>query len=143
LDGNQPALVTATDDGAITLSATTAEIYGGEIVFEEPLQNIGFWHGQQDRASWRIEVSQSGKYEVAIDYACADDSAGNKFRLDGGEPIITGEVPSTGGWDQYRRVAIGTLQLSDGQQYITLRPDGPLTHGALMDLRGVVLTPVK
>ena len=46
-EGNAPAIVKPVV-GALALLASSAEIYGDQIVFEEPFRNIGYWHGSVD-----------------------------------------------------------------------------------------------
>ena len=60
--GNQPQLTQANDTGEFRLTASTAEIRGAEIVFEPPFGNIGYWHGEGDRVTWRIDVEQAGSF---------------------------------------------------------------------------------
>jgi len=59
-----------------------------------------------------------------------------------GQPPIKGTVAGTGGWDKYQKKKIGTVQLTSGRRRITMRPDGPMTRPALLDLRAVELIPV-
>jgi hypothetical protein len=140
MEGNAPRVVVPAEDGTITLSAQTAEIYGDQIAFEQALQNIGFWHSPTDRVSWRVEVPSPHDYDLFLEWSCAEESAGNTFRIEGVVPAVTGTVVATGGWDRYERVKVGTARLDAGHQYVTVRPDGPLRR-ALLDLRAVVLVP--
>ena len=48
----------------------------------------------------------------------------------------------TGTWDDYRGLTLGTVKLAAGQGELLVRSDGPI-KGALLDLRGVRLVPVK
>jgi hypothetical protein len=127
--------------GRLALLATNAEISGGEIRFEEPFKNIGYWHGAEDRATWTVELDRPGDYDVYLDWACADDSAGNAYVLEGTRPALRGKVAGTGGWDRYRQQKIGTVRLSTGPHRLVFRPDGARPRGALLDLRGIHLVP--
>ena len=42
----------------LRLPAKHAEIRGGEITYEQPFENIGYWHDEDDRASWRVSLSK-------------------------------------------------------------------------------------
>jgi putative heme-binding domain-containing protein len=139
LAGNAPAEV-AVADGRATLPASRAFVYGGPITFEAEFGNLGYWHGEADRALWHVRTPAAARFDVYLDYACASDSAGNAFALDGGDPPLRGTVGGTGGWDRYRTVKVGTLSLPAGASRVTVRPDGPV-RGALMDLRTVYLVP--
>ncbi|HEV2949898.1 MAG TPA: neutral/alkaline non-lysosomal ceramidase N-terminal domain-containing protein [Gemmataceae bacterium] len=142
LPGNRPALVKAEND-SLRLLATNAEIHGGDITFESTFQNIGCWHDVQDHAVWTVQLEKAGRFEVVLDYACDDTSAGNRFILEGGQPSLRGQVVGTGGWDKYRQQKIGILSLAAGTQHLVLRPDAGSLKGALLDLRGIYLTPEK
>jgi putative membrane-bound dehydrogenase-like protein len=134
--GNHPAIVRPRDKG-LALLATNAEIYGGDISFEgKPFDNIGFWHGADDHAGWRVELDRAARFDVWLDYSCHADSAGNRFVIEGAAKSLAGQVTSTGGWDRYRMQKVGTIELTAGSHRITLRPDGGV-RGALMDLRGL------
>ncbi len=136
--GNTPAVVRPAG-GALALLATSAEIYGGDICFEEPFRNVGCWHGVGDHVAWNVRPEQAGEYDVYLDWACADASAGNAYVLEGARPLLRGKVAATGGWDHYRQEKVGTVTLEAGPQRLTLRPEGPALRGALLDLRGLHL----
>ena len=139
--GNQPQVVAANEAGELRLSAASAEIRGNEIVFEQPFGNLGYWHAEADRATWQVENAKSGSFDVYLDFACANESAGNRYRVDGLTTILRGDVPATGGWDKYQQLRVGTVALTAGRQMISLRSDGALLRGALFDLREVRLVP--
>ncbi|MFO0796469.1 MAG: neutral/alkaline non-lysosomal ceramidase N-terminal domain-containing protein [Gemmataceae bacterium] len=139
LAGNTPAEV-AVRDGAAALRANAAYVYGGAITFEADFGNLGYWHGEADHAVWHVRTPAAAAFDVYLDYACAPDSAGNALVLDGGDAALRGKVASTGGWDRYRTVKLGTLKLPAGAARISVRPDGPV-RGALLDLRAIYLVP--
>jgi putative membrane-bound dehydrogenase-like protein len=138
--GNEPHLIQPAADGSLHLTAAVCEIYGEKIVFEEKYKNLGYWSGPADHAVWRVELSQAGTYEVWLDYACQESTAGNSFVLQAGNQSLSGRVASTGDWDTYRRVRIGRLTLSPGKQSLAFRPSAP-PKGVLIDLREIHLVP--
>ena len=142
LQGNRPGLIEPKPDGSLLLLATEAEIYGGNITLEPQFQNIGLWHGDLDHVVWSVQIPKTGRYDVSFDYACADESAGNTFILEGGQAEVRGRVKGTGGWDKYRQTKMGTVTLETGPRRITLRSEGKIT-GALLDLKGIRLNPSK
>jgi putative heme-binding domain-containing protein len=137
--GNTPALVKAVDRH-LTLRATEAEIYGGDIAFESEFKNIGMWHGEHDHAEWRIEVDKTNTYDIFLDFACDAGSAGNELLIEGANPTVRWKVTSTGTWAQYQTVRVGIVKLTAGEGRIVVRPAGPL-RGALIDLRTVYILP--
>ncbi len=137
--GNRPTLLRATEQGVV-LAATTCEIHGNQICFEQPYRNIGFWHGESDHIVWTVQVDKPATFDVWLDASCDDPSAGNVFVLDGGEQQLRGKMLGTGGWQFYQQRKLGSVTLPRGQVRLTLRPEG-LVRGALMDLRTLCLVP--
>jgi putative heme-binding domain-containing protein len=138
--GNEPKLAPLRDDGSARLLATDCRIYGPTLKFESQYRNLGFWGSEQDTAVWTVKLPKAGKYRVSLDYACADGTAGNRYRLEVAGQVLTGEIEGTGNWDSYRSTGIGTLDLPAGEIEVTMRSDGPL-RSYLMDLRGIALRP--
>jgi hypothetical protein len=99
------------------------------------------WHGVNDYVTWSVIVPKSGRYDVYLDWACANESAGNRYILEAGPATLNGDVAGTGGWSHYLRVRVGHLRLDEGLQVVKVRPAGPALKGALMDLRTVYLAP--
>jgi putative membrane-bound dehydrogenase-like protein len=138
--GNSPELVKE-QDRILHLTASKAEIHGRNIAFESQYQNLGLWNSESDRAIWLIELSHGGNYEVWMDFACHSDTAGNKFIVETGGARLTGEVSSTGTWEDYTQKKIGSIELTPGRHRISMRA-APGLHGHLIDLRELVLVPV-
>jgi putative membrane-bound dehydrogenase-like protein len=140
--GNKPEVIRAEADGSLRLPARAAEIYGTNVQLEEKYGNLGFWRGQDDHAVWTVEGPRAGTYEVWLDWACADDAAGNAFVVQAGLQQLTGKVEGTGSWDNYRQASVGQLKLPAGQQRVTLRSVGRV-RGYLIDLRSIKFVPVE
>ncbi len=136
--GNRPELVPRRDDGSMRLLAMHAEIYGPELVYEEPNTNLGFWSTSQDYAAWTIESPTAATYTVQLHYACDDQAAGNQFALVCRDQQLTGEVTGTGTWADYRWQRLGTLDLPAGRSRVILRSSGPV-RSYLMDLHMILL----
>jgi putative heme-binding domain-containing protein len=142
LAGNRPALVAQAADGSVRLAASSAEVYGPTLTFEPEFGNLGYWHSAQDRAAWTLKVVRPATFTVSMEWACADDSAGNAYLVRVAGTILRGGVGSTGAgtWSNYRSLFLGEVTLPAGTHRLEFRPGGPIT-GALLDLRAVVLTP--
>jgi len=138
IDGNIPELIEVPQRGNVSLLASQAEIYGGDIAFELPFQNVGFWHRKEDFVRWRIHSAGIRQVDLWAEWACAPGSAGNKFQIDGTEPALNGTVRSTGGWDRYQLIRIGRVSIREGASELVIRPAGEL-QSALMDLRAIHL----
>jgi putative membrane-bound dehydrogenase-like protein len=141
-EGNEPQLVTADTDGTLTLSASTAEIYGPSLVFENRYGNLGYWSSTSDYAVWNINSPKSGHWTVEIEYACDNATAGNPLKLSTGTRLLTARVPGTGTWDDYRTWSAGSIDLGRGRrQLVVTAPQEP--SSSLIDLRTIRLIPPK
>jgi len=139
-EGNHPRLVKPDSDGTITLSAADAEIYGDRLIFETVHNNLGYWMAANDRAVWRFEVATPGKYAVWLDWACANDAAGNLLEIHLGSQRIQHQVGGTGSWDHFSWNKIGELDLPGRPNRLEVRP-AAAPRNALLDLRCIELRP--
>ncbi len=142
LAGNEPRRVQQEADGTIRLPASAAEIFGPSLTFETPHGNLGDWHDASDRAAWSLRVDRPATFTVTMDWACADESAGNAFLIRVGNATIRGAAGGTGAgtWANYRSIFLGEVTLPAGTHRLEFRAAGPV-KGALLDLKSVTLTP--
>ena len=138
--GNQPAVIHANDQGELVLQASQAEIYGPQLVYEQKYGNLGFWGSAEDHAVWTVNVPRGGHWTVELDYACANNTAGNRIHFSTGAREFSSRVAGTGTWDDYRKLRIGQLDLGGGRRQIVVSPAGPL-RSFLIDLRSIRLIP--
>jgi putative membrane-bound dehydrogenase-like protein len=142
-EGNQPEVVKPEAlRGEFWLLASQCEIYGTTLVFERSAGNLGYWQSENDLAIWTFEVAEPGQYDVSLEYACADASAGNSFILAIEQNRLNGKVTGTGNWETFRSERLGQVTLTAGRRELVVRSDGE-PKGALMDLRSVRLRPSK
>jgi putative heme-binding domain-containing protein len=140
--GNHPHLVKPGPDGTISLSAADAEIYGDRLIFETAHNDLGYWMAANDRAVWRFEVARPGKYAVWLDWACANDAAGNLLEIHLGSQRIEHQVGGTGTWDHFSWSKIGELDLPGRTNRLEVRP-AAAPRNALLDLRRIELRPLE
>lgn len=138
--GNRPALVRQGEDGRVRLLATTAQIYGSTSVFEKKHQNLGYFESRNDRAIWQFTITKPGNFEVIMEYACQDLSAGNRYIVKLNDVELSGRVIGTGTWDDYRKLAIGQTRLGAGEHQLIFRPAADPSN-YLIDLRSIILQP--
>src|SRR5690606_7867506 len=138
--GNEPQVAEVGDDGSIRMNAHQGRIYGPTLVLEAQYKNVGYWGSPEDRIVWDVRVPRAGSYLVTLDYACADETAGNRVIVEVAGTSTSGTVQGTGGWESYSNQQLGVLELPAGDHELTVRSDGPI-NGHLMDLRGVTLVP--
>jgi putative heme-binding domain-containing protein len=140
--GNRPEPVKPDASGALRLTSIKAEIFGDGIAFEAQYKNLGSWNNEDARAGWTLEVPAGGAYDVWLHWACHDNEAGDTFRFQVGEEVLTAKVPSTRTWDIYEARRFGRLDLKEGQQRAVFQAAPPL-RSYLIDLREVRLVPVS
>ena len=138
--GNTPALVKTGNDGALLLTAASAEIYGDTLLFEERYGNLGFWRSANDKAAWTLNAKTAGEYEVHFDWARDGGSTANHLRLQIGSAELLAPVSGTGTWDDYRERNLGTIRLEKGRQRAVIRPAGEW-DSFLFDLKSIRLVP--
>ncbi len=137
---NRPRLVKPTADGTLQLYATNCEIYGPTVVMERLYKNLGYWQSENDRAVWNVELPKAGRYEMALNYACPEEVAGNTWLLESSGNSLSGTVAPTGSWDHYQETQGGEIDLPAGNLQIVFRSAGPI-NGNLLDLGGILLKP--
>lgn len=140
--GNTPAPVKADAKGVLKLLPRNAAIYGKTLILEKKYGNLGYWSSEDDHAAWKLDVPAAGTYAVELEWACADNNAGNTLVLHLGAKKFALKVAGTGSWDDYRVVWIGTVELPQGRVEASMRSQGPI-RGALIDMKGVYLVPKK
>ncbi|SIO65583.1 putative membrane-bound dehydrogenase domain-containing protein [Singulisphaera sp. GP187] len=142
LEGNHPETVVQAANGSLRLSAETAQVYGPTLTFESQFGNLGLWQSAGDHAVWTVRVDRPTTFTVAMEWACADESAGNAFLVRSDVSTLRGTVDGTGSgtWSRYRSIFVGEMVLAAGTHRIEFRPVGPIRN-ALLDLKAVTLTP--
>lgn len=93
-----------------------------------------------DHAVWTIVVPKGGRYDVWLHWACDNGTAGNSFLLQIADTRVTGKVPGTGTWDDYKHDKFGQVDLAPGRHKLFFRAEGEIKN-CLLDLREVRLVP--
>ena len=140
LQGNRPHTVVQNANGTIHLAAASAAVYGPSLTFESEFGNLGFWNNSSDHAVWTFHVDRPTKFSLSLDWACADDSAGNTYQIRVDNITFRAVVGTTGSWANYRSLFLRELTLQAGDHRLDMSPAGPV-NGALADVRSIALTP--
>jgi alpha-L-fucosidase len=145
-------LVFPAGDGSITLTPHDATLEGPSLQVErvgvigDVRHNLGYWLDPSAFASWPIGVgaTQGGGYRVEVELACADAAAGSRvrFEVEGGEGVAEFTVPATGGWQSYRTVEVGRVEIPFGSHRAFLRALSK-TGEAVVNVRSIRLVPAK
>jgi alpha-L-fucosidase len=138
LDGDplpMPFLIFPSPDGRLMLTPHDATLEGPSIRIErvgvigDVTHNIGYWLDPAATATWPVGIgaAQGGNYRVEAELACADAAAGSRMsfefegEFEGGRGTLEFTVPATGGWQSYRRVGLGQVELPMGSHRAILR----------------------
>jgi alpha-L-fucosidase len=145
-------LVFPSADGSIALMPHDATLEGPSLQVErvgvigDVRHNLGFWLDPSAFASWPIGIgaTQGGGYRVEIELACADAAAGSRvrFEVEGGEGVAEFAVPATGGWQSYRTIEIGRVEVPSGSHRAFLRALSKPGE-AVVNVRSIRLVPAK
>jgi alpha-L-fucosidase len=158
-------LLTQTKAGLVELPAGEAMLHGSSLKCQGggDGENIGFWTDPKDWASWVFNINAPGRFDVQLTFACEPGSAGSqydvtltedKLQTKGLRPRkrivvkqpeqkLSAKVESTGGWDKFVDVQLGTLTVSqNGRHTLSVKPT-TVPHGAVMNLKSILLKPVK
>jgi putative membrane-bound dehydrogenase-like protein len=127
----------------IALSASTAYLYGPSLSYSGKYDNLETWSRPEDRAVWKLEVTEPGNYQILIDYSCDPVHAGNRFRLTVGRQEINQTVNATSSWDEFAFHEQGIMTLDAGLTRLMLQSLGPIRRDSLFKLRSVMLVKVE
>lgn len=132
-------------DGTIQLDAKSATTYAEAMRYEPKPEKdcLGFWKHKEDWAEWVFEVSTPGKFEVVLHYGSGAGDVGSRAALLANEQTLEFDVAGTGGFQNWRELKLGTVELATkGENKVAIVPL-ELKGAALMDVRKVMLHPVK
>jgi alpha-L-fucosidase len=131
-------------DGVLTLAAADAQIAGHALRLEPGGANLGYWTNDAETASWEFRLPSGGTFDVQVEAACEDASAGGAFSVTVVDQSVSGEVPATGGWRQYRVLSPGRLTVPEPGVYRLLLRGRKAPGGeAVMNLKSIRLVPVE
>lgn len=139
---NHPKLVRPESDGTLHLGAQVARAVGPEIQYMPEWKAFG-WFTEADHVAWDVEVNKGGKYDVYLEWSVSDEEAGKPFIFQADDWQLKGKIGETGSWFTYKKEKIGTIRLLPGRQKMVFKAGSKSEKGALLDLRGITLIPVK
>jgi peptidoglycan/xylan/chitin deacetylase (PgdA/CDA1 family) len=139
---NTPQIIYAEAGKEVLLSAETGRAQGKNISYMPEWKAFGWFTGK-DKVYWDVEVPQTKTYQVILDWSVSNEEAGKEYILEGGEKSIVGKVQKSGSWETFKQVSIGQIKLTKGRNKLTFRPNQEFEKGALLDLRGITLKPIK
>lgn len=137
----KPPVVMVQADGTLLLKAEGARILGYKMRLENnPTPVLARWVDSREAAEWPMAVAHKGKYKAQLTYS-AREPAGGDFTLSAGAAHLDGRAVSTGDWQTFKTLDLGTLAVLNDKTSIVVRPRGDIPR-ALMNLKEIKLTPL-
>ena len=127
----------------LQLPASSAYLYGPNIAFSTEYDNLETWSTPDDRAVWRLQVTEPGRYRALIDYSCDPLHSGNRFRITAGRQHSDQIVNETPSWDEFDVHEHGEIVMEASFTRIMLQSIGPIRRDSLFKLRWVRLQKVE
>ena len=126
-------------DGSVRLPASEATPHGA-LRYEvgNGKDNIGFWTNPKDWIEWEFKATRPDTMEVSAEIAAEQPS---KFTIELAGEKITATSPATGGYTQFQRVSLGTINLKAGEATLALRPVAEGWHP--INVKSLTLKPGK
>ena len=131
--------------GRIVLHSSEAQAHGEKLHYEEQenKNTLGFWVNPADWASWNFEVQQAGTYAIHIWQGCGAGSGDSDVEIKCAGQSSRFKVEDTGHFQNFKEREIGKVAFDKaGPQTLEVRALSK-PGVAVMDLRQVVLVPVK
>ena len=144
-DAGKPVAQAA--DGTITAAAATAEVVGESPVLETGTPpDIGSWADARDHLRWTVHVTRPGPFRVTAAVAWPGQGGPDRsFTVTVRDQSVSGTVPRTASWQDYRPVDLGTVNVAAaGDVVVTLKPDHPspaVAGGGFMNFRSLSFRP--
>ena len=131
-------------DGDIVLPAGAATTWSEKMRYEpkEEKNCLGYWTQVDDWAEWSFNVHTPGRYTVEVVQGCGEGQGGSKVGVQVGDEDFEFEVVDTGGFQNWKPVEVGELDLNSGVHQLAIKPLSKAAKAAL-DVHKVVLKPVK
>ena len=136
--------VVQTPGRTLTLHARDAFTHGATIRYESGggKDNIGFWTNAADWVHWIVRITEPGKFDVEITYACPDVSAGSQYVIEIGGKTLSGKVKGTGSWTEFKTEKLGAVELPAERHTLSVKAKNLVGEG-VMNVQSVAFKPAK
>ena len=81
--------------------------------------NLGWIQGG-DNLVYNLNVEQAGDYEMDLRYASPTGATGVRVLVDQTEVLSVGNLASTGGWQEWKTLRIGSIPMEAGTRSLKL-----------------------
>ena len=105
-------------------------------------ENLGCWHDPRGTISWSVRSDKAQAVGVKVHLAAVAASAGSQIEFVCGRQVLPLTVKSTGNWDKFTDVSLGTMNLPAGVSTIVVRAK-TIKGIAPCNIAAVEFVPVK
>ena len=84
-------------------------------------ENLGYWTDKNSTAAWTLKSPKAQTFKLKTRLAAIPASEGSVVEFVVGQQVLPLTVKSTGAWEKFQDVSVGTLQLPAGISTLTLR----------------------
>jgi arylsulfatase A len=140
-----PIEIGRADENPVEISLLWGQLVGKKVhlTFHNYIADtIDNWSEVEDYVRWKIQVIQSGRYEVILSYGCHPKDSGSRVLIRAGKSEVTHVVQGTADRNIYRSLSPGTLSLHRGAAELQIKPLSIVSR-ELMTLNKVWLKRVK
>ena len=148
LELNEPAKLGQSEPPVVKSSGDVIELHSrysvvhGEMLRFEPQAHkntVGYWVKEKDWAQWQCHATKAGPYEVELRYGCGDGQGGSDIELTIGKQKVPFKVEATGGFQAWRDVKLGTVELKAETGYTVSLKVIKKAKNAVMDIQQITL----
>lgn len=130
---------------AIRLTAKSAKLMGsGRLPRYDAERNfLGNWINENAVLGWEFTCHGRSTFDVYAELAATADAEGSTWSLTIGDKTLQGVTSNTNGWQDFKRVHIGSIDLDrDGDVFCRLTPRS-IPGKAVMNLRAIELVRMR
>jgi len=123
----------------VLLGPDNAVLHGPTLAIYDtgPRRRVAGWSSPECYLEWFVNAPKAGWYKAELTYATGLNNGG-KYFLRTERDEWTGNIASTGSWDSYRTIPLGTIHLPLEKSRLTL--GARQVSGGLMDFKELRLT---
>lgn len=129
--------------GTITLMPEDAEFIGGMLDLEDKGDFVNVANFRKDQTvSYTFEARSAGKYKLTVYYSANVNSGGGTATIKVNDTSTEHEFKQTGSWTTFVYEDLGTFELKDGENVLTIS-DKDIPNTYLINIRDVVFEKVE
>ncbi|MCB1232438.1 MAG: sulfatase-like hydrolase/transferase [Verrucomicrobiae bacterium] len=132
-------------EGAVEIAPSWAKWEGDHINYTfdgYDWDTIDGWKSPGEKATWKLNVIEPGRYAVTLSYGCRPLDAGGVLRVSAGSSMLEHTVNATITADQFERFSAGEIDLEKGEVELTAEVVSAPGR-ELMRLNGIALKRLK